>query len=578
MIFIQRLFFASSIIALVSCGTPKASVQHSKPAKDKEIIDERVRLRFDQAYLNGEREKALGNLDKALAYYEEALRIYPNSSAANYEMADLYFTKSRPDLAYTAINRALALEKNNRYYYDLKAQICHVLSKNTEAAEALKEVIRLNPGGVEAYFDAANEYIYAKDYKAALDIYNKMEERFGVGEDLIRQKEQIYLTMGKPEKAVEELKKLIAAAPGENRYQGLLAELYWQMGKRKEAVNIYQDILKSEPSNGFAHFGMAEYYRSENRKEDMLRELNEAFKDSRINMQAKMNVLFSLIPLIENDRSLKAPIFEMAKTATLAHPNEAMTHTVLADLYFADNREKEALAEYETAISIDPGNLEVWKQYCSILLEARSMEKLQVESEKAIEYFPEQAILYYYQATALSQLKEYEKVAKTTKMGLGLYAPDEQINLQLYILQGDALHNLKDYAGSDKAFDRALVLDPENLFVLNNYAYYLSIRKAQLEKAKSMSAKTLDRAPNDASYLDTYGWILYQMGEKEEAAKYIGKSLEKEPNNADVLEHMGDVLKSLNRGSESLTYWKKALKLNPDSEVLPKKIDGSYVF
>jgi len=528
--------------------------------------------------LNGEREKALGNIDNALDYYEEALSIYPASSAANYAMADLFLIKSRPDLAYTYINQALALETNNSYYYDLKAQICHLLSKNTEAAAALKEVIRLNPGSVDAYFDAANEYIYAKDYKSALAIYDQMEERFGVGEDLVRQKEQIYLTMGKPEKAVEELKKLIQAAPGENRYQGMLAELYWQMGKKKESVEIYEGILKSEPSNGFAHFGMAEYYRSENQKEDMLRELNEAFKDSRINVQAKMNVLYSLIPLIENDRSLKDPIFEMAKTASLAHPNDAMAHTILADLYLADNRIKDALDAYQVAIGIDPGNLEVWKQYCSILMELGKVETLQKESEKAMEYFPEQAILYYYQATALYQLKEYEKTAKTSKMGLGLYAPDEEINLQLYILQGDALNNLKEYEASDKSFDKALVLDPENRFVLNNYAYYLSIRKTKLEKAKKMSAKTLELSPNDASYLDTYGWILFQMNDKEGALKYIGKSLEQNPNSPEVLEHMGDVLKSLGRQEEAIKYWKKALELNPDSMELPKKLNGSYEF
>jgi len=577
MIFIQKLLIASSIIMLVSCGGSKKLAQEA-PSSGKEIADEHVRLRFDQAYLNGERAKALGNYDEAIGYYNDALGIYPASSAAHYSIADLYFTKSRPDMAYAAINQALALDQSNIYYYGLKAKICHVLAKNIEAAEALNEVIRLNPKSPEAYFDAANEYIYAKDYKAALAIYDRMEARFGVGEDLIRQKEQIYLTLGKPEKAVEELKKLIEAAPKENRYQGMLAELYWQMGKKKESVEIYKAILLSEPSNGFAHFGMAEYYRSENKKVDMLRELNEAFKDSRINLQAKMNVLYSLIPLIENDHSLKDPIFQMAKTVSIAHPNEAMAHTVLADLYFADNREKEALEEYETAIALDPGNLEVWKQYCSILLELKKIEKLKEESEKALEYFPEQAILYYYNATALYQLKEYEAVAKTTKMGLGLYAPDEEINLQFYILQGDAYYNLKEYESSDKSFDKALILDPENRYVLNNYAYYLSIRKAKLEKAKQMSAKTLEMSPNDASYLDTYGWILFELKDKEGALKYIAKSLDKEPNNAEVLEHMGDVLKSLNRGEESVKYWKKALELNPGSKALPKKIDGSYAF
>lgn len=348
MILFKNLFLTACILLLISCGGKRALVQ--KPTEShKEIADEKTRLYFDQAYLNGERAKVLGNKDEAISYYQEALKIYPQSAAAHYSLADLYLNESRPDRAYTQINAAIALDKTNIYYYDLKSQICHMMSKHVEAAEALEVMMKMSPGNVNHYFDAANEYIYAKDYKSALAIYNQMEDRFGVGEDLIRQKEQIYLLLGKPDKAVDELKKLIRAAPAETRYQGMLAELYWTMGKKKESVELYKSILIKEPSNGFAHFGMAEFYRSENKKDQMLWELNEAFKDPRINVQAKMNVIFTLLPIIEEDRSMKKPIFELAETAKNTHPGDAVTHAVLADLYIADMRLDEALKEYSIA-------------------------------------------------------------------------------------------------------------------------------------------------------------------------------------------------------------------------------------
>lgn len=578
MILAQRIFLFFSLFILISCGTKKAAVQKTVDSSHKEIPDERTRLLFDEAFLNGERAKILGDYEVAVRHYQEAVRIYPKSAAAHYALADLHFTESKTQAAYAEINMAIELEETNIYYYELKGQICHALARHEEAAAALEKMIQLAPGNVDTYFDAANQYIYAKNYKAALTVYDKMEARFGVGEDLIRQKEQLYLMLGKPEKAVEELKKLIQAAPGESRYQGMLAELYWTMGKKAEAVAIYREILKNEPGNGFAHFGMAEYYRSENDKNNMLSELNAAFEDPRIALEPKLNVIFSLLPAIDSDPSIKKPVFKLAETVRNTHPSEARAHAVLADLYMADGREEEALVGYRLALGIDPANLEIWNRVCDILLKNGDFRELQLESDKALEFFPEQAILYYYNATAHSQLKAYKDVVTACKLGLGLYAPEEEINLQFYTLLGDAHHNLKEYAASDKAFTQALELDPENTYVLNNYAYYLSIRKIDLEKAKTMSAKSLDIEPNNASFLDTYGWILYQMDDLTGALNYIGKALQQTPESADVLEHMGDVLHGLNRDEEAKKYWEKALALNPGSVELRKKIDGTFVF
>lgn len=575
---IQRLSILSFLLIFAACGGSKSVTQKVPAQPGKLIENEQVRLQFEQAYLNAEREKALGRNDAAIRLYKEAIQVFPKSAAAHYNLAELYLSEGNPEIALNEINLALTEDQSNLYYFELKAMICHALTKHVEAAQAMEQVVRLNPGSPEAYFDAANEYIYAKDYKSALTIYDKMEERFGVGEDVIRQKQQLYLQLGKPDKAIIEVKKLLAEAPGETRYMGMLAELYWNVGKKMDAVELYGEILKKEPGNGYAHFGMAEFYRSENRKDEMLSELNEAFKDGRISSEPKMNVVFNLLPLLDQDHSLKKPVYQLAETITLTHPDEAPIHALMGDLYMADGKAEKAINEFEMAVNIDPGNLEVWKQYCSLLLEADSTDKLLNSANQALEVYPEQAILYYYKATAHRSLKEYDKVAATCKTGLSLFAPDDAINLQLYIMQGDAEHQLKNYEASDKAFDKALQIDPENSYVLNNYAYYLSLRKSNLEKALKMSGETLKQSPNDPSYLDTYGWILYQMGKAEEAGKHVGKALEKSPNDPDLLEHMGDILRAQNRKDEAMKYWKKALELKPDSETLKQKVNGTFKF
>ncbi|MBI1223300.1 MAG: tetratricopeptide repeat protein [Bacteroidetes bacterium] len=575
----HRIFLFSLLLILASCGGGKSLTQEKSSDKKGQLItNEKIRLQFDNAYLAAEKEKALGRNDKAIRLYQEAIEIFPGSAAAHYNLAELYMNEGRPDVALNEINLALMLDKSNVFYFELKSSICHALSKHMEAAKALEDAIHLIPGNPNPYFDAANEYIYAKDFKSALAVYDKMETRFGVGEDVARQKEQLYLRLGKPDKAVQEMKKLLSAAPGDARYEGMLAELYWNIGKKKEAVDLYKIILEKEPSNGYAHFGMAEYYRSENEKDAMLKELNEAFKDGRISSETKMNIVYTLLPLIDKDTSLKTPVFQLALTIVETHPEVAAPHALLGDLYMTDGKADKAITQYESAVDIDPASLEVWKQYCTLLLEADSMVRLNECADKALEYFPEQAILYYYKASAERQLKNPANVVSACNTGLGLFAPDEAINLQLYIMLADAQNELKHYEESDKAFDKALQIDHENVYVLNNYAYYLSLRKSRLEKAKTMSSKTLDLQPDDASFLDTYGWILFQMNRPEEAGKYIARALEQTPDSPDVLEHMGDVLHAQKRNEEALKYWKKALEKNPESTTLKQKIDGTYPF
>jgi Tfp pilus assembly protein PilF len=157
----------------------------------------------------------------------------------------------------------------------------------------------------------------------------------------------------------------------------------------------------------------------------------------------------------------------------------------------------------------------------------------------------------------------------------------EDINLALGFCSnlGDVYNNLKEYEKSDKEFDKALELDPNNASVLNNYAYYLSLRKENLEKAEKMSKRTLELAPSSVSYIDTYGWILYQEQKYEEAKKYLEKAFEKGGNNRSaIVEHYGDVLYKMNDVDKAVENWQKSKALGNPSEILIKKITDRKLY
>ena len=110
--------------------------------------------------------------------------------------------------------------------------------------------------------------------------------------------------------------------------------------------------------------------------------------------------------------------------------------------------------------------------------------------------------------------------------------------------------------------------------MLNNYAYYLSVRKENLEKAKEMSFKCNKLEQNNGTYQDTYAWILYELKDYENAKQWMLKSLKNGSDiSAVVVEHYGDILYKLGDIEEAIIQWKKAKNLGGVSKNLNKKIN-----
>ena len=141
---------------------------------------------------------------------------------------------------------------------------------------------------------------------------------------------------------------------------------------------------------------------------------------------------------------------------------------------------------------------------------------------------------------------------------------------------GDAYNETGDFVNSDYSFDEALVIDPNNAYILNNYAYYLSLRGEKLEKAKRMSKKSNILVENNSAFQDTYAWVLYQAGDYKEAKVWIEKAL----SNAEgldrpvLLEHYGDILYKLDKLSEALAQWEHALNAGGEKTDLEYKIEN----
>eukprot|EP00825_Cyclidium_porcatum_P010542 TRINITY_DN15399_c0_g1_i1.p2 TRINITY_DN15399_c0_g1~~TRINITY_DN15399_c0_g1_i1.p2 ORF type:complete len:149 (+),score=23.71 TRINITY_DN15399_c0_g1_i1:186-632(+) len=141
-------------------------------------------------------------------------------------------------------------------------------------------------------------------------------------------------------------------------------------------------------------------------------------------------------------------------------------------------------------------------------------------------------------------------------------------------MMGDIYHTKKQDALAYAAYDSSLVYNANNVGALNNYAYYLSVEKKNLDKAEEMSYKTIKVEPDNGTYLDTYAWILFEKGKYTEAKIYIDDAMKKGGDKSDVVtEHCGDIYFMNGAREDAVKYWIKSREMGNKSEILKKKIE-----
>ncbi len=545
-------------------------------AQKQSVLSEEQRQNFDKCYYNGAREKVAQNKDEAIKQFKTCILIDPYSDPVYYNLAELYMEKKQFRDAQEYIQKAIELNKENLWYKKLQVDIYERTGEFEKAAE-LSYYMSTKEDEIPNLIQAAFFYEQAKLFPKAIKMLELAEKKTGVNEDIVIKKEQLYLAQNKFELAVKEIKKLCTAFPDNMKYQVLLAELYLVNGKEKEGVALYLKILEKDPSNGYAAFALGDYYhlQNENEKWFSYMKIGLASRDVDVKSKLRMMVVFMTSKSFSDTYQRSQELIDIF---IQTHPTEPSVYLVKGDLFIEQAKFLEAHTEFEKAITIEPSILVAYQQmiFCSSKLADNKL--LQKDCELAIENFPNEIGFHIYLTIANLQLKEYEKAVSSAIAGLNVANGDKEVMIQFYVNLGDAYHYLNKHSACDSAYENALKLDSLNAYALNNYAYFLSLRKIKLDKAEAMSKKSLEIDPANASYADTYGWICYQRGEFEKAKEYIQKSLAIEPENSEVIDHLGDVWFKLGDKGKAMDNWKNAKEKGRVNDILEQKLKSGNLY
>jgi len=318
---------------------------------------------------------------------------------------------------------------------------------------------------------------------------------------------------------------------------------------------------------------LADIYRDKKDYQASFNELKLAFAIPDIFIDQKIKIILGYLPQFP-DPNAKASALELSRILTATHPDDAKAFAVYGDMLMQNERLRDAKEAYKRSIVLNDQVYEVQEQLVRIELGDNDTDGAIKDGENALSFFPNQAWMNYLVGVAWLIKKDYNKAVSYIKNATSLELQDKELLAQSFSSLGDCYHDLKDNKNSDEAYEKALSFNPDNAFTLNNYAYYLSLRGEQLEKAAKMSKRSNDLQPNNASFEDTYAWILFKQKDYSGAKLWIEKALTDDKDKSGVKsEHFGDIMFYLGNVDAAVENWKKAKANGDNSPLLERKIN-----
>jgi tetratricopeptide (TPR) repeat protein len=509
----------------------------------------------------------------AAGIFTKILEIDPDNDASLYELANIKKLQKNYPAALPLLEKAVTLKPDNSWYWLALADVYEKNNDFSKLENVFAQLIRLNPDKPDVYFDKANALFLQGKYDDALKVYDQIEKITGASDDLTLNRQKVYLKQGNPDKAAASLEALIAASPNNIRYYLMLADLYNSVNQRDKTAKVLERAKKVDPNNGLIHLGLADIYRDKKNVEGSFSELEQAFSVPELGIEQKVRIIAGYIPQFP-DPNAKASALALSKLLVTSHPEDARAHALYGDILLQNDKVSEAKASYKKSLAINDQVYEVREQLVRIALGENDLATVIKNGEEALSFFPNQATMNYFVGLAWLQKKDAKKALTYLKNAASLELEDKELLSQAYSALGDCYHELQNNKLSDESYDKSLQYNADNVYTLNNYAYYLAIRGENLVKAAAMAKRAVDSKPDTGSFEDTYAWVLFKQKKYAEAKTWMEKAmLHNKDKSATQAEHYGDILFNTGNADAALQSWIKAREYGGKSAVLERKIN-----
>jgi Tfp pilus assembly protein PilF len=562
------------IIVAVSFLQSCSKRTHPTTFKGKEI-SAYDSTKFDYVFIEAIKQKFLGNAGDALKYLEQCIKINPGSDAAYFEMAQISLMLSDYIRGKQYILKALSMSEKNIWYLTLAANLYYQEKNIDSAVYYYEKAVNYNPEKEDLKVSLAKIYSENKYYKKAAEIYNYLENKYGVTESTTLSILRNQINSGDYKSAETKVKDLIQTNPEEIFFYGLLAEIYRKSGDTEKAAGIYKELMDSHPGNPQVQISLCDFMLNEKQYSDLLPVLSSIAINDSISREDKL-AIFSKV--ISDTSFVKTNGSNIEITLILLeadNKDDGILVLLRPELYINQKNIGAAKTRLEEIVAQQEENYFAWEKLLFLYSETKDWDKLMEKGEECATKFNTAYVPKMLYASAAIEREKFSLAEEELRKAKILAGNDTAKIMQVLVMNADVFYRKKEFIKSFEAFKEALKLNPEDVIILNNYAYYLAEQGQELKEAERMAKLVIQKEKENSTYLDTYSWVLYKRGRFKEAEKIMEKAIKNSvTEDAVYFEHMGYIQKAMKQCTKAVANWKTALKLDSSKTLLIKEIEN----
>ena len=522
-----------------------------------------VQQRYDNFFLEAIVQREKGNSDAAFDLLRHCVDIDSTRSEAYFYLAQYYGALKQKDKMLGMMKKAVDLEPDNTTYLETLANVYISQRQYAEGIEMLERLYDKSRERDEVLGMLVQLYEQQQDYDNAIRTLNRLETLEGKSERLSFAKSSLFTQKGDKKAAISEMKKLADQYPHDNNYRCLYGNTLYVNGQQKKALAIFHEILKDDPDNRNAQMAMLAHYNEQHDSAAANRLIEEILLNKQSSTEDRVTLMRQVIGDSERAGGDSTRVLQLFHRMLDLPQSDADMALFCATYMNLKKMPKDSIgAVLEKAIQIAPDNAAARLQLVSYAWQNEDRDKVIALCKEARQYNPDEMAFYYYQGIAYYQNSQLDEALDAFQNGIGVITQqsDPAIVSDFYAVMGDIMHQKGMDREAYAAYDSCLQWKDDNIACLNNYAYYLSIKGEQLDKAEQMSYRTIKAEPKNATYLDTYAWILFMQKRYSEARIYIDQTLQNDSDTSAVLlEHAGDIYYHVGDTDKALVFWQQSL-------------------
>jgi tetratricopeptide (TPR) repeat protein len=569
------LFIQLFIVLIAPC----VNAENSTKIKKQELTLQEQR-KLDYFFYEGIKLKKAEKFDSAFEMFNHCLSIDSTSSASMFELSSLYLLFNKPEQAVPLMKKAVEYSHKNDEYHNTLATLLFNMGMYGEAAEEYELLVKRSPERPELNYFLAESYTRMGEIEKAIETFDALENLLGINEALSMEKYQLYMALEETDNAFNELLRLSGKFPMESRYPIMIGDIYLNRNDTVQALTYYRKAYEIDPQSPHYPVSMSHYYEMTGQREAAKEQINQALINDRLDVNTKLNILARFIVQLQRTKQDIESADTLFQTLLQQHPDDSRLKLTYGDFLASTNKLDDARFQYQLIAESEPENITAWQQLLRLSLQQGNMDDVISICQRCMILFPDANEFSFYLGIAYYQQGKYLKAIDTYQKAIPeIPAENKSLISDFYGQIGDSYFNLKDTGKAFEFYEKALSFNENNIVVLNNYAYYLSLLKRELTKAERMSAMCIKIEPENTTYIDTYAWIFFVQGNYSLAKVYIEQAIAKDQaNNSELIDHYGDILYMIGEKEKAVEQWVKAKEAGKNSETLNKKIEQKQYF